>query len=223
MVDVNEYFSTRLSADPRRSVLWQALWDEYFRFQICDKDTVLDLGAGYCDFINTVQAKRRIAVDRWPGSRDHAAKGVEVHTGDLSDLSWLEDASVNFALASNVFEHLPRPELSALLDQLRQKLSSGGRLCIIQPNYRYSSREYFDDYTHVSVFSHVSMGDFLRASGYSVLECRPRFLPLTIKSRFPVHPALVKAYLMLPFKPFGKQMLFVATPTPAGNARTESI
>ena len=39
-----------------------------------------------------------------------------------------------------------------------------------------------------------------------VVECKPRFLPLTIKSRLPVWPALIRAYLASPIKPLAKQM-----------------
>ena len=59
-------------------------------------------------------------------------------------------------------------------------------------------------------------GKFLAASGYEIVEVVPRFLPLTIKSRLPVWPALIRLYLSLPFRPLGKQMLVVARPGPAG-------
>ena len=223
MSDVAGYFSTRLQPDPRRTVLWRTLWDAYFRFLIRESDTVVDLGAGYCDFINVVRARARIAVDLWPGSRAHADPGVDVHLGSVTDLSWLPDASVDFAFASNVFEHLTQTELSNVLAQLRRKLSATGKLCLVQPNYRYCSREYFDDYTHVTVFSHISLQDFLVVNGFRILDCKPRFMPLTIKSRLPLHPLLIKAYLAMPFKPLGKQMLVLAeaAPAPAGHATTE--
>jgi hypothetical protein len=85
-------------------------------------------------------------------------------------------------------------------------LSPGGTLNILQPNYRLCSNEYFDDYTHVSIYSDRSLCDFLRAHGLRVLECQARFLPLTIKSRLPVSPALIRAYLASPVKPLAKQM-----------------
>jgi hypothetical protein len=47
-----------------------------------------------------------------------------------------------------------------------------------------------------------------------VIEVRPRFLPLTVKSRLPAWPILVWMYLNLPVKPLGKQMLLVAKPAP---------
>ena len=197
-------------------MLWSALWDAYFRFVIRKEDVVLDLGAGYCTFINAVDARVRIAVDQWPGFRAYADTGVDTHVGSVTDLSWLPDASVDFAFASNVFEHITQPDLSTLLEQLRKKLSPTGRLCLIQPNYRYCYKNYFDDYTHVTVFSHVSLQDFLVANDFRILECKPRFLPLTLKSRFPVHPLLIKAYLASPLKPLGKQMLVLAEPLPAG-------
>lgn len=219
MSDVASYFSTRMLADPRRRVLWRTLWDAYFRFLIGEADTVVDLGAGYCDFINAVRARVRIAVDQWPGSRIHAVPGVDVHVGSLTELNWLADASVDFAFASNVFEHMTRPELSKVLAQLRTKLSPTGRLCLVQPNYRYCYKEYFDDYTHVTVFSHISLQDFLIANDFRILECKPRFLPLTLKSRLQVHPLLIKAYLAFPFKPLGKQMLILAEPRVASAVR----
>ena len=63
---------------------------------------------------------------------------------------------MDFLFASNVFEHVPKPELTEILAHLKKKLSPRGNLCLVQPNYRYCYKEYFDDYTHVSIFSHVS-------------------------------------------------------------------
>jgi hypothetical protein len=119
---------------------------------------------------------------------------------------------VDFAFASNLFEHVPQSNFAQTLDALRGKLSARGTLTILQPNYRYAYREYFDDYTHVAVYSHISLADFLTANGYEVLTIAPRFLPLTVKSRLPVSPLLIRAYLASPIKPMGKQMLITARP-----------
>jgi hypothetical protein len=54
------------------------------------------------------------------------------------------------------------------------------------------------------------MCDFLAAHGFRVIECKPRFLPLTIKSRLPVFPWLIRLYLALPARPLAKQMLIRA-------------
>jgi hypothetical protein len=207
------YHRTRLPYDPRREILWRALWKFHFSRYITSSDCVLELGCGYADFINNVQSRRRIALDSWPGFLKYLAKDVEGHIGDATDLSFLDRASVDFAFASNVFEHLTKESLSLVLDQLREKLTIRGKLAILQPNYRYAYKEYFDDYTHVSVYSHESLCDFLAAHNYQVIECIPRFMPLTVKDRkMIVSESLIRLYLSLPMKPLGKQMFVIARP-----------
>jgi Methyltransferase domain len=201
------YFRTRFAADPRRDVLWTTLWRFYFSKLVAPTDCVLELGAGYGAFINNVAARRRIAVDAWPGFVERLDAGIEGHVGDLTDLAFLQPASVDFAFASNLFEHVSHEQFAEVLARLGTALSARGTLNILQPNYHYAFREYFDDYTHRTVYSHVSLCDFLEAHGFEVIDCQPRFLPLTIKSRLPVSPTLIRLYLASPLKPMGKQML----------------
>jgi cyclopropane fatty-acyl-phospholipid synthase-like methyltransferase len=206
------YHDSRLTQDPKRNVVWGALWHYYFRHHIGDQDTVLDLGCGYGEFINNVKAKRRIALDMWADFPQHMATGVETITAPVTDLSALDNGSVDYAFASNLFEHITQDDLAAVLGGLRDKLSKSGQVTMLQPNYRYCASEYFDDYTHVSIWSHISLADFLTAQGFEVTAVHPRFLPLTVKSRLPVWPPLIGAYLMSPVKPMGKQMLLSARP-----------
>ncbi|UAJ12701.1 methyltransferase domain-containing protein [Glacieibacterium megasporae] len=211
----NTYHETRLALDPKRAKVWRALWRFWFSKRIGVDDTVLDLGSGYGDFINTVRAKRRIATDQWPGLRDHVVPGVEVIIGSVAELVGIEDGSIDYAFASNLFEHLRQDQFAAVLVRLREILSRRGKLTILQPNYRFAYREYFDDYTHVAVYSDISLVDFLGANGWEVLEVHPQFLPLTLKSRLPTSEFLIGAYLRSPLKPMGKQMLVVARPRAA--------
>jgi hypothetical protein len=202
----DEYFQTRLAYDSRRDVLWRTLCRFHFSNLISPEDCVLELGAGYGAFINNVNARRRIAVDAWPGFVKHVAPGVEAQVSRVEDLSFLTPASVDFVFASNLFEHLTQESFASVLSQLETILAAGGTLNILQPNFRYAYRNYFDDYTHRTVYSHVSLCDFLEAHGYAIVECRRKFLPLTLKSRLPVSSTLIRAYLGSPWKPLGKQM-----------------
>jgi SAM-dependent methyltransferase len=186
----------------------------YFQRQIPTESCVLELGAGYGNFINNVRARRRIAQDRWSDFTTHLDDGVESHVGPLDELSFLDDHSIDFVFASNLFEHVSQEEFAAVLKQLRQKLKPAGTITVLQPNYRYAFREYFDDYTHRTVYSHLSLSDFLQANSYEVITCKPRFLPLTLKSRLKVSPSLIRLYLLSPVKPLGKQMLIRARPLP---------
>lgn len=206
------YFDSRFRFDERREVLWKALCDFCFSPLVPHGGHVLELGAGYCHFINNVRGGRKTAVDISPVAAAHAASGVAVHTGSVTDLGFLPDASVDLAFASNLFEHLSQADFALCLAGLRRKLKPGGQLVILQPNYRKAYKEYFDDYTHISVYSDVSLCDFLRANGYQILECRPGFLPFSIVSRLPVNRHLIRLYLWSPWKPFAKQMLLRAAP-----------
>lgn len=207
---MNEYHDTRLIYDKRREILWKTLCEVYFQKLISEKDCVMELGAGYGHFINNIKCKRRIAVDIWDGLKKYVNPGIECHIGDVKELAFIEDKSIDFIFASNLFEHLSQSDFALILEQLRLKLSDHGTLNILQPNFRYSYREYFDDYTHISIYSDKSIVDFLSANGFKIIDCKPKFLPLTIKSSLPVIPALIRLYLKIPFKPLGKQMFIRA-------------
>jgi hypothetical protein len=137
--------------------------------------------------------------------------------GQVTELEFLPDASVDFVFASNLFEHLTQAQFAEVLAQLKRKARRGATLNIVQPNYRRAYKEYFDDYTHLTVYSDVSLCDFLEAHGWSVIECMPGFLPFSLKSRLPVLPWLIRLYLRLPWKPLAKQM-FVRARLTAGDA-----
>lgn len=217
------YHQTRLCFDPRRDAVWRSLWRFYFCKLVSPSDCVLDLGCGYGDFINNVVARRRIAIDSWQGFLAYVDPPVERVVGTATDLDFIENGGVDFAFASNLFEHLSKEDFACVLEKLRRKLAPGGTLNILQPNYRYAYREYFDDYTHTSVFSHISLTDFLRSNGFDTLEIRPRFLPLTVKSRLPVSPWLIRAYLASPIKPLAKQMLIRAGVSHSRRRKTGAV
>jgi len=213
---MKHYHETRLAYDGRRHILWKALCDCYFQGLVRPGDCVLELGAGYGDFINQIRCRRRIAIDIWQGMMEHLQPDVEGHVGPVTDLQVIEDGSVDFVFASNLFEHLAQAEFAKALKALRAKMKTGATLNILQPNYRFAYREYFDDYTHVTVYSDRSLADFLEVNGFQITEVHPRFLPLTIKSRLPVSATLIRLYLALPLKPLGKQMLVRAVSRAGG-------
>jgi SAM-dependent methyltransferase len=205
-------FSRRRRAAKAR--LWGVLCESFFQRYVPAGATVLDVGAGYCDFINKIRAARRIAVDANPDTARFAAEGVEVHLLPLERLAEaIEPESVDLAMASNVFEHLRGPDaLLEVLVAIRQSLRPGGRLIVMQPNMRAVGARFWDFFDHTLPLTEKGMAEALAVSGFELLECRPRFLPYTTKGRLPSWPWLVRLYLGLPPARwlFGKQMLLVA-------------
>jgi SAM-dependent methyltransferase len=213
------YFGARFTPDPRRADLWRHLTAYLARFVPKDA-AVLELGAGYCYFINQVPAARRVAVDAGPQVLSAARAGVEAHEQDaVTYLGAAPPAGFDFVLASNFLEHLEWPDLNRLLPLLFRVIRPGGRLAVIQPNFRLAPRRYFDDYTHRTVFSDVSLRDWLTSGGFSIVLETPRFLPLTVKSRLSAFTFLVPLYLRMPWRPFAGQMFVLAErPGSAGSA-----
>ena len=205
------YHETRFPYDQRRELVWRTLCSSFFERLVKPEFHVLELGAGYGHFINNIHCRSKTAIDQWPGLLDHLQPDVAGHLGSVTDLSCVEDNSVDFVFASNLFEHLTQQDFALCLAQLRKKLRPNGTLNILQPNYRLAYKEYFDDYTHVSIYSDNSMADFLSANGFHVTEKMPGFLPFSIKtSSGPVRPWLIKLYLSSPWKPSAKQMFLRA-------------
>ncbi len=207
----DSYHETRFPFDPRREMVWKTLCANFFDELVQPHFHVLELGAGYGHFINNVRCSSKTAVDQWPGMLKFLQPNVQGHLGSVTDLSFVENRSVDFVFASNLFEHLTQEDFATCLQEIGRKLRPGGTLNILQPNYRLAYREYFDDYTHVSIYSDSSLSDFLRANGFRVIHNTPGLLPFSIKgSSGPVRPWLIKVYLSSPWKPLAKQMFLRA-------------
>ena len=209
---VTGYHEAHLPEDPARPIVWKVV-AEHLAPWVPPAGHVLEVGAGYCDWINNVAAARRVAVDLWPEVTRFAAPGVEAVVLDAArDLPTLGAASFDTVLASNILEHFEPGVAASVVDDIGRVLKPGGRLLIIQPNFRHASRQYFDDYTHRSVFTDVSLPNLLRAHGFRIERVKPRFLPYSMRgTRLPIRPWTVRAYLHSPFKPMAGQMLVVAS------------
>lgn len=205
------YHEVHLTPDPVRAMVWQVVADHLAPW-IPPQAHVLEIGAGYCAWINAVRGARRVAVDIWPDVARHAAPGVEPLVLDAaSGLRSLGSSSFDVVLASNVLEHFEPDTAAAVAGDVHALLRDGGRFIVIQPNFRHAWSSYFDDYTHRSIFTDVSLPALLRSRGFEVDVVKPRFLPYSMRgSRLPITRALVRAYLASPIKPMAGQMLVVA-------------
>jgi SAM-dependent methyltransferase len=202
------YLESRFTPDPRRDAVWRHIGRYLSRWWSPDA-AVLDVGAGYCSFSNSIAAGRRVAVDIHDELERHAAPGVECVQASATDLAALSDESFDVVFASNLLEHLSRDQIMEALAEFRRVLRPGGKVILLQPNYRLRPAEYFDDYTHLTPLSDRSLADVLTVAGFDLVQVQPRFLPLTVKSRGGRLSFLVPMYLRLPWRPLAGQMLLV--------------
>ena len=219
-MDLKELYRNRFDeADrARKAAIWRVLYRDVFGRWIRDDDTILDLGAGFCEFINTAQAARRIAVDLNPDTARLAAPGVEVHQASASQLSFLAAESVDVVFSSNFLEHLPdKEQVLAVLREALRVLKPLGTLMLLGPNVRLVPGIYWDFFDHHVPLSDRSLCEALTMSGFDLVEVQPRFLPYTTRSALPQAAWLVALYLKLrplSSRIFGKQFLLIAKKPP---------
>jgi ubiquinone/menaquinone biosynthesis C-methylase UbiE len=210
MDDANRYFQSRFIFNPKRDAVWKEICRFLQKRYISEEAKILEIGAGHCHFINQIVGKERHALDVSTELSLYAAPGVISHVQSCVRMDEIEDHYFDVVFASNLFEHLAREETKQTLSEVSRVLHQNGKLILIQPNFKYCYKDYFDDYTHIQVFTHTGLSDLLVASGFSILDLKPRFLPFSMKSNLPKASWLVRLYLQSPMKPFSGQMLVVA-------------
>jgi len=88
----SQYYQSRFARTPERVGVWRMIF-EYLQDFIPPTACVLDLGAGYCSFINTVHAAEKHALDIFPSFIQFANPEVHTHIGRCDDLSLFAVAS----------------------------------------------------------------------------------------------------------------------------------
>jgi SAM-dependent methyltransferase len=213
-IDLQRLYTNRFdaNADYRRAV-WGILVSRFFSRFIAPDAAVLDLGCGYGEFINAVQAKARLAIDMNPVAGKKLAANVQFFLQDNSE-SWIGigEQSLDVVFTSNFLEHLPEKVcLARILSEAHRCLKPGGRFIAMGPNIKHLGGLYWDFWDHQIPLTENSISEALRASGFSIDLCLGRFLPYTMSvgRRYPL--TFVRLYLALPFlwRFFGRQFLVV--------------
>ncbi len=208
------YYTSRYTFDKRRTIVWKEIV-RFLRPFLCDKKVVVDLGAGYCDFINNTSAEEKYAVDISTEIDKFAGEDVKKIKFPAWNLSLIKSRSTDVVFASNLLEHFTDEEIQKTTTEIMRVLKPRGILILMQPNYRLSAKKYFDDPTHKKIWSDASLKSFLISNSFDILLAMPRFLPFSMRSNSPLIPDfllpfIVRAYIHSPLKPFAGQMLFVA-------------
>jgi SAM-dependent methyltransferase len=213
--NLSELYKIRFTNDelPRKNQIWKILCSNFFQKYINPEGTVVDIACGYGEFLNNIQAKRKIAVDLNPDARNFLDKNIEFHQCMATELGSVVNGSADIVFTSNFLEHLPdKRTLDLFLDQVLIALKPGGKYLILGPNLRYVPGQYWDFYDHHLGLTHLSLSEALKMRGFDIKVCIDRFLPFTTQGALPTHPFFVKLYLLFPFawKFLGKQFFIVA-------------
>jgi SAM-dependent methyltransferase len=197
----------------RRNAVWKVLCGAWFDRYIPEGARVLEVGAGYCEFINNCRAGARFAVDLNPETRLHASADVVVHEIGAESLSRVvAPGSIDVAFMSNFLEHCrTRDQVLDVLREVRQVLRPQGKVLILGPNFSACAREYYDYFDHHLPLTERAVVEALGLADLEAIEVRPRTLPFSFKSKLPSWPWLVRAYLRMSWawRFFGAQFFVV--------------
>jgi SAM-dependent methyltransferase len=198
----------------KREALWKVLCNHFFSKYINPDDVVCDVAAGYCEFINNIKVRKKIAVDLNPSVREFAKSEVEVINDNVFNLKkYLVKGDVSCFFVSNFLEHLDsKKDVLNLIAELSDLLDKDGKIVILQPNIRLVGGAYWDFIDHKVELTEKSLIEAAEINNLSVDTCITRFLPYTTKSAIPKSSFLVYLYLkMMPLSSFfmGKQSFLV--------------
>ena len=197
-----------------------AIWREiaaYLQRYVPSNAAVLDIACDHGDFIRNITASEKWATDIRDVSR-HLPSDVRFACADGLELSGvLPTEYFDVVFMSNYLEHLPSS--TVVIEQLRVSnalLKEGGRVIVLQPNVRLVGGAYWDFIDHHVALTEKSLAEAASLAGFRKQTLITRFLPYTTKSRYPMAPALVRAYLR--FRPawllLGQQTLYVGAKAP---------
>jgi SAM-dependent methyltransferase len=211
--DLQQLYKARFAgkSEYRRRV-WKVLCS-YFSRWIDSSQAVLDLGCGYCEFINMISCRSKFAMDLNPDARKLAADGVTLLEQDCSDPWKIEPQTLDAVFTSNFFEHLPtKASLEATLIEAHRALKPAGCLIAMGPNIKAVPGKYWDFFDHYLPLTELSLAEVLKKCGFSIEVCEERFLPYTMSDgrEYPIW--VLRTYLSLPiaWKIFGEQFLVIA-------------
>lgn len=212
---VDEIYRRRFPADrlERKRRVWQIIAESWLSKYVRPDHRLLEVAAGYCEFLNAVKAAEKVAVDLNPETGKHAGPDVAFHEVNAENLAaHLPEDHFDVVLVSNFFEHCrSREQILVVLESIHRVTKPGGRILVLGPNFKYVGDCYYDYFDHRIALTEMSMAEAVELGGFRVEEMVARTLPYSFRSRLPSWSWLIRLYFQLPvFWPlFGKQFFVV--------------
>ena len=163
-------------------------------FNGCEK--ILEIGPGTGDFLRACEelGKKCVGLDISPEIAEYAKKkNIQVIEGSGTHIPF-KDGSFDGLYSANVFEHLERGALLQTVKEGLRVLEKGGKALIIVPNAKAWKWKYWDDPTHVTIFTKRRSENLFNEFEKVEIEERyyiPKVKGLSIKMKIPfVHKFL---------------------------------
>ncbi len=164
------------------SQLIQYLFDT---FQMQKGQKLLEVGCGRGDFLNGFSKLGLdcYGVDLQPDVAKKQFPLLDVKSCDLENQQLpFEDNSIDIIYSKSVLEHLHAPD--KYLSDAYRVLKKGGIILTLVPDWESNYKIYFDDFTHRTPFTRVSLQDILNMTGFQSIEVK-KFRQLPVVWKYP--------------------------------------
>jgi len=148
--NIKSYFDTKLKDDER---LFNSI-NRFLKFhsfnEMKDNDKLLDLGSGKGTFVEICKNNGLYAI-----GLDSAKDKIDFEKDKLP----FKDNSFNFISMIAVIEHLKNKE--TIINEIKRVSKNNAILIITTPNFKFCYKTFYNDPTHVSPFTEISLEKFL--------------------------------------------------------------
>ena len=166
---------------------------------------ILEPGCGRGEFLD---AYRRLGLECYGLDLSPSAggflEGIEVKQANIEKEALpYDDNYFDIVYSKSLMEHLHHPD--KYLSEVFRILKPGGKVLCLIPDWESNYKIYFDDFTHVTPFTRISLRDILLMSDFNDVNV-VKFRQLPIVWKFPV--LNVFCAMISPFIPVRTQTKF---------------
>ena len=160
--NLNNYFGSKYNDDERLFRTINRFLNFNKKKKIEENDKLLDLGCGTGSFVDVCKKNKVKSV-----GLDLAKDNLNFNRDKLP----LKDNEFNFITMINLIEHLRDRE--NIISEIKRVAKNNATLIICTPNFKYAYKNFYDDPTHCSPFTNVSLSKFLQNYGFSFIDIAP--------------------------------------------------
>jgi len=167
---------------------------------------LLEPGCGRGEFLNGFI---KAGMDVYGCDLSHEAgedlEGIDVKQVDIEKESMpYDDNFFDVVYSKSLLEHLWYPDKYLL--EVKRILKPGGLVLTIVPDWEVNYKTYFDDYTHRTPFTKISLNDIYKICDFNNVEVA-KFRQLPIVWRFPILNYF--SAMIAPFVPIRNEIKFL--------------
>jgi len=155
------------------------------RFEIKKKQKVLELGCGRGEFLNEFvnNGLEGYGVDISNYCKEFFPNINFKKTDMTNEKLPYEDNFFDIVYSKSVIEHFYYPNI--IFDEAYRVLKPGGMIITLTPEWQYIYKSFYEDFTHRTPFTNVSLRDIQQMSGFKDIKVESfKQIPIIFKNNF---------------------------------------